>query len=77
MGGDRSRQVPELATRKLGDWTAITPPNGEPWASFEARVHRAFARIQDGPRPAAIVAHAAVNRVLGKIGQAYGDVLEI
>src|SRR5262249_1059859 len=56
------RLYPEIATRKLRDWRATTPPGGERWDDFVARVHRALEQIQQGPRPAAIVAHAAVNQ---------------
>jgi broad specificity phosphatase PhoE len=68
---------PELAARKLRDWRGITPLGGESWLDFAARVTRAFERIKTGPRPAAIVAHAAVNQVLTGIDQAYGDVHEL
>jgi broad specificity phosphatase PhoE len=67
----------ELAARKMGDWQAVTPPGGETWSDFSARVRRAFAHILEGPRPAAIVAHAAVNEILGASQQAYGDVYEL
>jgi broad specificity phosphatase PhoE len=67
----------DLARRKLDDWNAVTPPGGELWDTFVTRVTRAFARIQDGPRPAAVVAHAAVNRVLTGVEQGYGDVNEL
>jgi broad specificity phosphatase PhoE len=68
---------PELAARKLADWRGVTAPRGEPWEAFAARVTRAFERIRHGPRPAAIVAHAAVNRLLGNVDQCYGDVHEL
>jgi alpha-ribazole phosphatase len=68
---------PEIAPQKLRDWKATTPPGGESWADFEARVHRAFEQIRGGPRPAAIVAHAAVNHVIGGVNQPYGGVHEL
>jgi broad specificity phosphatase PhoE len=68
---------PSLAAAKLRDWRAITPPRGERWSDFEERVKRVFQLILRGPRPAAIVAHAAVNQVLAGIDQAYGDVHEL
>lgn len=66
-----------LAARKLADWRGVTPPGGEPWEIFAARVARAFERIRTGPRPAAIVAHAAVNQVIAKMDQPYGGVHEL
>ena len=65
---------PDLAARKLADWRGVSVPGGEPWPEFAARVSRAFDRISRGPRPAAIVAHAAVNQLLGNADQSYGDV---
>jgi broad specificity phosphatase PhoE len=72
----------DLAARKLADWRGVTPPGGERWDDFEARVARALAAIRNGPRPAAVVAHAAVNRVLANVvpvnfDQPYGGVHEI
>jgi broad specificity phosphatase PhoE len=68
---------PEFAARKLADWRGVTAPHGEPWPEFAARVTRAREIIQGGPRPAAIVAHAAVNQLLGNVDQSYGDVYEL
>jgi broad specificity phosphatase PhoE len=68
---------PELAARKLADWQGVTAPRGEPWHAFSERTGRAFERIRRGPRPAAIVAHAAVNQLLGNVDQSYGDVHEL
>jgi broad specificity phosphatase PhoE len=68
---------PDLARRKYENWTSITPPGGEPWTDFETRVRRAFEQIVRGTRPAAIVAHAAVNHLIGAPQQAYGDVYEL
>jgi broad specificity phosphatase PhoE len=55
---------PELAAEKLRDWTAVTPPNGESFANFSARVSRAFAQISNAGEPAAVVAHEAVNAII-------------
>jgi broad specificity phosphatase PhoE len=68
---------PKLAARKLADWHGVTAPGGEPWEEFAGRVRRAFERIRHGPRPAATVAHAAVNQILGNVDQSYGDVHEL
>ncbi len=68
---------PALAARKLADWRGVTAPQGEPWNEFADRVTRAFELIRKGPRPAAIVAHAAVNQLLGSVDQSYGDVHEL
>jgi broad specificity phosphatase PhoE len=68
---------PELASRKLADWRGVTAPRGEPWEHFAERVGQAFERIRRGPRPAAIVAHAAVNQLIGNVDQSYGDVYEL
>jgi broad specificity phosphatase PhoE len=68
---------PDLARRKLRNWRDVTPPGGEPWEDFVARVKRAFDAIREGSRPAAIVAHAGVNEILGATGQDYGDVHEL
>ena len=54
----------EWAGRKTQDWVAMTPPGGESWPSFCQRIGRALRRIRDGPFPAVVVAHAAVNAEL-------------
>lgn len=75
---------PEVARRKQADWFGVTPPGGESWADFDARIIRAWERIRNAPAPCAIVAHAAVNAVLAAIvaeadplafRQQYGEVL--
>ncbi|MEO8027389.1 MAG: histidine phosphatase family protein [Bryobacteraceae bacterium] len=75
-----------LAHRKQADWTGVTPPGGENWETFRARVAQAGKRILEGPFPCAVVAHAAVNAVLVSIltgadplqfQQDYGEVLAI
>lgn len=68
---------PDLAARKLRDWHGVTSPGGETWESFAARVTHAFEQIRNGPRPAAMVAHAAVNQVLCGVDQPYGGVHEL
>lgn len=68
---------PELARRKLSDWPGVTAPNGESYENFIARAMAAFERIRRGPRPAAIVAHAGVNKLIGNIDQKYGDIHEL
>jgi broad specificity phosphatase PhoE len=68
---------PELAARKLRDWRGVTPPGGETWREFSTRVRGAFDRIRAGPRPAAIVAHAAVNQIITQVDQPYGGVYEL
>jgi broad specificity phosphatase PhoE len=75
--GEIEARDSELADRKLTDWRAVTAPRGEPWKEFTIRVTRAFDHIRQGPRPAAIVAHAAVNQLLGNVDQSYGDVYEL
>jgi len=60
------RRWPDEAARKARDWCAVTPPSGEPWHRFAARVRAAFGVIRDGPLPAAVVAHAGVNAVLAQ-----------
>lgn len=55
------RRYPELAARKLLDWFAVAPPEGEAWPDFTARVDRALEQIRSGPLPAAVVAHLTVN----------------
>jgi probable phosphoglycerate mutase len=54
----------ELARRKLRHWLKVTPPEGEDWRCFEARVRRALDRIRGGDFPAAVVSHVAVNSVI-------------
>jgi broad specificity phosphatase PhoE len=68
---------PEFAARKLHDWRGVTLPGAEPWSEFEARVQHAFERIRNGPRPAAVVAHAGVHNVLAQVDLPYGGVHEL
>jgi alpha-ribazole phosphatase len=59
-------RYPELAALKAKDWFGVTPPGGEPWASFAARVTTALRRAMEAYVPAAIVAHVAVNAVIAQ-----------
>ena len=57
---------PELAARASLDWFGTTPPGGEPWGNFVARVERGWLAV---PRlgATAVVAHAGVNSVLAHL----------
>jgi broad specificity phosphatase PhoE len=68
---------PELAARKIREWSVVTAPNGERYDAFTSRVMRAFRRIRNGPRPAAVVAHAGVHHVIGNVDLRYGEVHEL
>lgn len=68
---------PVWAARKLADWSGVTLPGADRWSDFAARVRRAFRTIRDGPRPAAVVAHAAVHNVIAGVDLPYGGVHEI
>lgn len=57
---------PEIAQAKLADWQGVTSPGGEAWASFQKRVQSALEIIRQGPFPAAVVAHEAVNAIVGR-----------
>jgi len=61
------RRDPELARRKIAGWLGVTPPGGEEWDHFAARVAGALERIRRGPLPAAVVGHVAVNAVLAHL----------
>ncbi len=74
-----------MAHAKLDDWLGVTPPGGEPWPDFAARVRSALAVIRAGPLPAAVVGHLAVNAVIAAelshvdpttFNQRYAEVLE-
>jgi broad specificity phosphatase PhoE len=76
----------DLARRKLKDWQRVTPPGGESWTEFQERVQRVWDYIRQGPSPAAVVAHQAVNAVLAHLAselpvaefaQAYGEIKEV
>ena len=75
---------PDLALRKLEDWTGIDAPAGESWTAFTDRVAAAWGAIRNGPKPAAVVAHQGVNAVLAALvtganpmqfTQGYGEVI--
>lgn len=57
-------RYPELAARKARDWFKVTPPGGERWDDFAARVQLALRTILEPPVSAAIVGHVAVNAVI-------------
>jgi alpha-ribazole phosphatase len=61
------RDYPEMVAAKRSDWLGVTPPGGECWAEFERRIVRALDRILEGPFPAAVVAHFAVNAQIASI----------
>jgi probable phosphoglycerate mutase len=76
---------PEIAAQKSRNWFVTTPPGGEVWESFTSRVRAALDVIRKDPRPKAIVAHGAVNAVIGgtlggvdplHFKQTYGEVTE-
>lgn len=80
------REWPVLAARKLDDWQAVTPPGGEDWTEFVARVGAAWNLIRRGPSPAAVIAHQGVNAVLANLAagmsflsfqQSYGEIIEL
>jgi broad specificity phosphatase PhoE len=75
---------PDLARRKADDWLGVTPPGGETWQDFCARVDRALRQIRSSPHPVAVVAHQVVNAVLAarlagtdprNFQQDYGEVI--
>jgi broad specificity phosphatase PhoE len=77
---------PDLAGRKLKNWQQVTPPGGESWSDFEERIGRVWNCIREGPWPAAVVAHQAVNAVLAHLAsdlpvaefaQAYGEITQL
>ncbi|MBK9170327.1 MAG: histidine phosphatase family protein [Bryobacterales bacterium] len=61
---DIQRRWPDLVAAKEKDWFGVTPPGGEPWDAFVARLERMWPRILAAKAPIAVVAHAAVNSVL-------------
>ncbi len=60
------QRYPELARAKADDWFRVTPPGGEPWDAFAARVRDALGVILAGPLPAAVAGHLAANAVLAE-----------
>lgn len=84
--GEIEEEWPVEAAHKLEDWTGVTPPGGEAWPDFVARVQRGWNLIRQGPSPAAVVAHQAVNCVLANLvaavplfsfTQSYGEITEL
>ena len=80
------RRWPDAACRKVEDWLGHTPPGGECWSDFDARVGRALERVLAGPKPAAVVAHMVVNAALAarlsgadpkRFHQHYGEIYSI
>lgn len=61
------RRYPSEAGRKSRDWFGVTPPGGEEWTVFAARIRAAIDEIRKGPGPAAVVTHVAVNSVIAQI----------
>ena len=56
---------PAAARRKLQDWNGWTPPGGEPFAQFIARVTAAWESIRaSSAKVTVVVAHRGVNAVL-------------
>jgi len=77
---------PDLAQKKIDDWFGTVVPGAEQWDQFRRRVHRALTLIQQGPFPAVVVGHQAVNSVIAEViantnplgfQQDYGQVLEL
>jgi broad specificity phosphatase PhoE len=60
------RQWPADALAKLSNWQLIPPPGGEPWNAFATRVEAALTGILFQAKPAAIVAHEAVNAIIDR-----------
>ena len=54
---------PDLAARAGTDWFGVTPPGGEPWDEFVARLGQVWDGVSRSATTA-IVAHAGVNSVL-------------
>jgi broad specificity phosphatase PhoE len=68
---DIEARDPDLARRKLADWYGVTPPGGETYEDFRERVTHALSIVLNGPLPAIVVAHAAVNAEIAR--QLAGD----
>jgi broad specificity phosphatase PhoE len=64
--GQIEQKWPEIAKAKLSDWQGVNAPGGEAWESFQNRVNRALEIVRQGPLPAAVVAHEAVNAIIGR-----------
>jgi broad specificity phosphatase PhoE len=63
---DIEARYPDLARRKLEDWYGVTPPGGETYEDFRERVTHALSIVLNGPLPAIVVAHAAVNAEIAR-----------
>ena len=61
---DIEQRWPDIARRKMLDWTGVTPPGGEAWAAFEQRVSAALDAILKMPLPALLIGHEAVHSVI-------------
>jgi alpha-ribazole phosphatase len=57
---------PDLAAQANTDWFATTPPGGERWPDFAARVESRWRKLPR-ERTTAIVAHIGVNAVLANL----------
>ena len=64
---------PDQARRKLQDWWAVTPPNGEPAADFFARVREAFDELCASAATTLLVGHVSVNALVYDWTQGRGD----
>lgn len=62
------RRNPIVAARKLKNFLGITPPGGEPWHEFVARVTRAWNEVRAAAHQrVAIVAHRGTNAVIAQL----------
>lgn len=69
---------PALAAQRLEDWWSALPVGAETREAIEERATRAWQRITQGPRPAAVIAHAGINAFLANAGIAFvQDYLEV
>ena len=76
----------ELAAHKSRDWLGVTAPDAEAWPNFVGRIGAAWQIIRNGPTPAAVVAHQAVNAALAylitaqdpiEFSQQHGEVIRV
>ena len=61
----------DIVHRKRSDWLGVTPPGAEPWPQFFDRIRAAWQTIRQGPEPAAVVGHQAVNAALANLAAAH------
>lgn len=82
---DIDQRWPEIADHQSRNWFGVSPPGGETWDGFVTRIRAVLKEILEDPRPKAIVAHGAVNAVIGgtlggldpvHFKQAYAEVSE-